>query len=494
MKTIFRKSRKGRRCVRLPADHEFREEWIPVNMRGTPPALPEVDELTLVRHYTALSRMNHAVDAHFYPLGSCTMKYNPKLNEYAAALPSFRAVHPLVGEEYAQGILRLMYELGEMLAEIAGLAAVTLQPAAGAHGELTGLMMASAYFEKRGERGTRTEILIPDSAHGTNPASAALCGYTVREVRSGTDGLVDVEDFKEKLSPATALMMITNPNTLGLFEKRIAELARMLHDNGSLLYMDGANLNAIMGVTRPGDFGVDIMHFNLHKTFSTPHGGGGPGSGPVGVKEDLVPFLPVPVVTRADGRYELDWDRPDSIGKVHAFYGNVSVMVKAYAYLKSLGRDGVRRVAEYAVLNANYLKACLREEFEVPYGKDTPCMHEFVISAEPFKREHGFTALDIAKALIERDIHPPTVYFPLIVPEALMIEPTETESPEALDRFARAMREIASLGKEDPGKLHAAPATTPVSRPDEVRAARNPVLTEDDLPEEGPGEGESGDA
>lgn len=477
MKTIFDRSRNGRSGTSLKNSGQFSQDWIPEQMRGTGLDLPEVDELTLVRHYTRLSKMNFSVDSNFYPLGSCTMKYNPKINEQAASREGFSSTHPLTSQERIQGILKLMYELGAMLGEIAGLSSVTLQPAAGAHGELTGLMIASACFEKRGERGKRTEILIPDSAHGTNPASAALCGYTVREVSSNSDGLIDIEDFREKLSSRTALMMITNPNTLGLFEERIEEIGRALHDNGSLLYMDGANLNAIMGIARPGDFGVDIMHFNLHKTFSTPHGGGGPGSGPVGVTDELDPFLPVPVLEKRDTEYILNEDRPDSIGRVRSFYGNVPVMVKAYTYLRALGSKGIRRVSENAVLNANYLKSRLEKTFDIPFGADRPCMHEFVISAEQLKNDYGVTALDIGKGLIDRSFHPPTVYFPLIVPEAMMIEPTETESIETLDAFAECMDDLL----KNPETLRTAPRNTDVSRPDEVKAARNPVLKQNTL-------------
>jgi len=479
METIFDKSRHGRSAHNLDPTPDFEQEWIPENMRGSGILLPEVDELTLVRHYTGLSKLNFSVDANFYPLGSCTMKYNPKINEQAASLEGFSSLHPLLEPDLSQGILQLMHELARMLGEIAGFPAVTLQPAAGAHGELTGLMIASAWFEKNGERDSRNEILIPDSAHGTNPASASLCGYTAKEIKSDSRGLVDINDFRKKLTGNTALMMITNPNTLGLFEEQIQDIADELHNNGSLLYMDGANLNAIMGIARPGDFGADIMHFNLHKTFSTPHGGGGPGSGPVGVTEELEPFIPFPVIKEQNGAFVLDSDRPDSIGRVRSFYGNTAVMVRAYVYLKTLGGEGFRRVSENAVLNANYLRARMKEDFDIPFSTDRMCMHEFVVSAENLKKKHGITALDIAKGLIDRGIHPPTVYFPLIIPEALMIEPTETESIEALDRFAETMKEIAEQGIKDPDSLRNAPHSTHVSRPDEVAAARDPVLRQD---------------
>lgn len=476
MKTIFERSRTGRGGLDLKNSTGFDESWIPEQMRAGNINLPEVDELTLTRHYTNLSKLNFSVDANFYPLGSCTMKYNPKLNEKIASLEGFSQIHPLLPEEHTQGILRLSYELAGMLAEISGLKAVTLQPAAGSHGELTGLMIASAYLKEKGEKDIRTEILIPDSAHGTNPASAALCGFKAVEVKSGSNGLIDMDDFYRKLCPATAAMMITNPNTLGLFEERIRELSEALHKNGSLLYMDGANFNAIMDISRPGDFGVDIMHFNLHKTFSTPHGGGGPGSGPVGVKPELEQYLPVPVVSKKGDRYMLDYERPASIGKVRALYGNVPVFVRAYVYLKTLGRTGIRQVSENAVLNANYLMARLKDDFEIPYNADGLCMHEFVISAENLKKKYNVRALDIAKALIDRDTHPPTVYFPLIVPEAIMIEPTETESLETLDEFVNNMIEILNIAKSDPESLHQAPCKRTVSRPDELTAAREPVL------------------
>ncbi|MFH1707641.1 MAG: aminomethyl-transferring glycine dehydrogenase subunit GcvPB [Planctomycetota bacterium] len=480
MKTIYDLGRPGRTASDIPAPAAgAARPWIPAGMAGGRPRLPEVDELTLVRHYTALSRENFSVDANFYPLGSCTMKYNPKLNEKAAALEGFQRLHPLDAPADAQGILALMHDLAGMLAEISGLPGITLQPAAGAHGELTGIMIAAAHFEARGERAKRTQILIPDSAHGTNPASAALCGFTVTEVKSGPDGLVDMNDFRAKLGPQTAVMMITNPNTLGLFESHIMEIAAALHANGSLLYMDGANLNAIMGFARPGDFGVDIMHFNLHKSFATPHGGGGPGSGPVGVTAALEQYLPVPVVVKRGGTFALDYDRPRSIGRVRAFYGNVCVMVRAWTYLKTLGAAGTAEVSRLAVLNANYLLARLKGGYDIPYNRDRYCMHEFVISAEDIKKAHGVGALDIAKALIDRNIHPPTVYFPLIVHEAIMIEPTETESRETLDAFVEVMLAIRAQAAADPEGMHHAPHTRPISRPDEVNAARNPVLRQE---------------
>jgi len=404
------------------------------------------------------------------------MKYNPKVNEKEASNSALACLHPLDSPENIQGILEIMHELSRMLAEISGLGAVSLQPSAGAQGELTGLMIASAFFEdKKEERGT---ILIPDSAHGTNPASAALCGYTVVEVKSDSSGMIDIGDFRRKLDKRTALMMVTNPNTLGIFEERISEIAALLHENGSLLYMDGANLNAMMGVVRPGDCDVDIMHFNLHKTFSTPHGGGGPGSGPVGVAAYLEKYLPVPVIEKIEKKYVLNYNRPHSIGRVRSFYGNIPVMIKAYAYIKTLGGEGLRRVSENAVLNANYLMARLKESFLIPYNTERPCMHEFVVSVQDLKDRCGVTAQDFAKALIDRGIHPPTVYFPLIVPEALMIEPTETESLETLERFAKAMFEIRRTALENPECLKNSPQRTSVSRPDEVQAARNPVLKE----------------
>jgi glycine dehydrogenase subunit 2 len=439
-------------------------------LASAPPPLPELAEPDLVRHFVNLSTENMSVDSHFFPLGSCTMKYNPKRHERLAALPGFADVHPYQPEETIQGLLAILHALQEMLCEIAGLDAVTLQPAAGAQGELTSLLMAAAYFRDRQE--SRSGVLIPDVAHGTNPASAAMAGFKTIEVRSGSDGLVDLDDLASKLDQSTAVLMITNPNTLGLFEPQIARMAQMVHDAGGLVYLDGANMNAILGIARPGDFGADMMHFNPHKTFSTPHGGGGPGAGPVAVRAALAPFVPAPIVVRdGAGTFRLDFDRPKSIGRVRSFVGNVGVLVRAYCYLRTLGPEGARRVAENAVLNANYLLARLKPMLDVPYGDR--CMHELVASAARLKAECGIRAMDIAKRLLDYGFHAPTVYFPLVVREAMMIEPTETESKATLDAMAEA---IARIVGESPELLSKAPHTAAISRPDEVRAARRPVL------------------
>lgn len=438
----------------------------PKGMTAAPPKLPELSELEAVRHYCALARRNFGVDDGFYPLGSCTMKYNPRMNEALSAM--FSGAHPLADVQDAQGALGLMYGLSEQLAEITGMDAVSLQGAAGAHGELCGLMMIKAYHAARGEN--RTTILVPDAAHGTNPASATMAGFKTREIPSKPDGSVDVEALEKLASKDIAGLMLTNPSTIGLFEENILEIERIIHACGGLLYYDGANLNAIMGVARPGDMGFDVVHLNLHKTFSTPHGGGGPGSGPVGVKAALAPFLPNPrVVKTADG-FAFS-DEPSSIGKIKAFYGNFGVFAKAYAYILSLGAQGISEAAVNAVLNANYMMAKLAGAYKAPYPG--PCMHEFVLEGA---LENGITANDIAKALIDRGFHPPTVYFPLIVKEALMLEPTETESKATLDEFIAAMLEIAEMAKRDPDALHAAPVTTPVGRPDQTQAARKPVV------------------
>ncbi|HEY2155576.1 MAG TPA: aminomethyl-transferring glycine dehydrogenase subunit GcvPB, partial [Isosphaeraceae bacterium] len=444
---------------------------IPEAHRSSAPSpLPELGELDVVRHYTNLSTLNMSIDANFYPLGSCTMKYNPKRNERLAAMPGMGAQHPYKDESTLQGLLAILYDLQGILAEIAGLHAVSLQPAAGAHGELTALLVAAAYFRDKGEK--RTKILIPDSAHGTNPASANLAGFRAVTIKSDPRGLVDLEDFKANLDDETAVFMITNPNTVGLFDPQVGTIAKLLHDRGALLYLDGANMNAILGVVRPGDMGADLMHYNPHKTFSGPHGGGGPGAGPIAVRDFLAPYLPAPLVKKnADGTYSLDHDRPKSIGRVRAFFGNTGVLFRAYCYIRSQGPDGLRAVAQHAVLNANYLLALVKDVFPVPLGDR--CMHEFVASARSLMRERGVRAMDIAKRLLDYHYHAPTVYFPLIVPEAMMIEPTETESRETLEAFAEALRAIAG---EDPETLHDAPLTTPVCRPDEVAAARTPIL------------------
>ncbi|MCG0313643.1 MAG: aminomethyl-transferring glycine dehydrogenase subunit GcvPB [Calditerricola sp.] len=475
MPLIFERSKPGRIAYSLPApdvpEVNVADVIPPHLLRRTPAELPEVSELDLIRHYTELSRRNHGIDIGFYPLGSCTMKYNPKVNEDVARLPGFTEVHPLQPEETVQGALALMWHLQEYLAEITGMDAVTLQPAAGAHGEWTGLMMIRAYYEARGEK--RTKVLVPDSAHGTNPASATVAGLETVTVPSNERGLVDLEALKRLADENTAALMLTNPNTLGLFEEQIVEIAKIVHDVGGLLYYDGANANAIMGIARPGDMGFDVVHLNLHKTFTTPHGGGGPGAGLVGVKKALIPFLPVPVVVKEGDRYRLDYDRPQSIGRVKGFYGNFGMLVRAYAYIRTMGPDGLRQVAENAVLNANYLMRRLAPYFDLPY--DRHCKHEFVLSGRRQKKL-GVRTLDMAKRLLDFGFHPPTIYFPLIVDECLMIEPTETESKETLDAFADAMIQIAKEAEENPDIVLSAPHTTVVKRLDEVRAARKPIL------------------
>jgi glycine dehydrogenase subunit 2 len=471
---LFESSRAGRTTAILPdsdvPDRPLSALIPEVHRAPAPPPLPELAELDVVRHYTNLSTLNMSIDSNFYPLGSCTMKYNPKRNERLAALPGLAAQHPYQEEGTLQGLLRILFELQEILAEIAGLHAVSLQPAAGAQGELTALLVAAAYFRDQGER--RTQVLIPDSAHGTNPASAHLAGFEAVTIKSDGRGLVALNDFQAKLGDQVAVFMMTNPNTVGLFDPQIGTIAKLLHDRGALLYLDGANMNAILGIVRPGDMGVDLMHYNPHKTFSGPHGGGGPGAGPIAVRSNLAAYLPAPVVARAeDGTYRLDHDRPQSIGRVRSFFGNTGVLFRAYCYIRSQGPDGLKRVAQHAVLNANYLMSLVKDVYPVHYpGR---CMHEFVASARPLAKERGIRAMDIAKRLIDFNFHAPTVYFPLIVPEAMMIEPTETESRETLESFATALRTIA---QEDPQLLHDAPLGTPISRPDEVKAVKSPVL------------------
>lgn len=433
--------------------------------------LPQVSEPTVVRHYTRVSQLNHSIDTGFYPLGSCTMKYNPKIHEVVAALPGFRSIHPLQPEGTVQGALALMYELQDLLCSITGMSAVSLQPAAGAHGEFTGLLMMKAYHRRSG-RDPRT-VIAPDAAHGTNPASAAAAGYRLVTVPSDRRGRVDTASLRRLANEETAGLMLTNPNTLGLFEDQIEEMASIIHAVGGLMYYDGANLNAIMGVVRPGDMGFDVVHLNLHKTFTTPHGGGGPGSGPVGVQEKLRPFLPVPTVTMAGDRYLLDYDRPDSIGKVRSFYGNFGMFVRAYAYIRTMGPEGLVQASRDAVLNANYVRTKLNAVYAEPYGG--PTMHEFVISGKR-QTSHGVHTRDIAKRLMDFGFHPPTVYFPLIVDEAMMIEPTETETVETLDAFVEAMLTIAEEAEENPEVILSAPHVTPVGRVDEARAARQPDL------------------
>ena len=449
------------------------EDLIPEQfIRKEPPRLPEVSEVDAVRHFVSLSRLNHGVDNGFYPLGSCTMKYNPKINEDLAALEGFSSVHPYQPEETVQGCLELLYKTGEFLAEITGMAKMSLQPAAGAHGELTGLMIIKAYHAHNGET-WRRKIIVPDSAHGTNPASAAFTGFEVVQIKSNEKGGVDLEDLKSVMGNDVAGLMLTNPNTLGLFDENIKEIADIVHNAGGLLYYDGANANAILGIARPGDMGFDIVHLNLHKTFSTPHGGGGPGAGPIGVVEKLVPFLPRPIIEQKGDKYYFNYDLPLSIGRVKSFYGNFSVIVKTYAYILSMGPEGLKRVSENAVLNANYVMNKLKEYFDLPFNQR--CMHEFVLSAQK-QKEAGVSALDIAKRLLDYGIHPPTVYFPLIVKEALMIEPTETESKETLDEFIDIMINIIKEAESNPDTVKSAPHNTPVARLDEVKAARNLIL------------------
>ncbi|PIE54748.1 MAG: glycine dehydrogenase (aminomethyl-transferring) [Dethiosulfovibrio peptidovorans] len=475
---MFEKSQPGRRGVALPACDVpgDPEKLLPQGYGRTQDAMiPEMTEVDVVRHFTNLSQLNFGVDEGFYPLGSCTMKYNPKINENAARLCGFSNVHPFQPEATCQGALKLMYDLSVMLTEITGMVGMTLQPSAGAHGELTGIFLIKAYHRKNGDEGTRTKMIVPDSAHGTNPATASMAGYDVVEVASNDRGNVDLEALRAVVGPDTAGLMLTNPNTLGLFEKDILEIAGIVHDAGGLLYYDGANANAILGQIRPGDMGFDVLHLNLHKTFSTPHGGGGPGSGPVGVSEKLLPFLPTPLIVERDGSYTLDDDRPDSIGKVRSFFGNFGVLVRAYAYIRTMGPKGLRAVSENAVLNANYLMKRLSERFDIPLS-NVICKHEFVISGEKQHKAHGVSTLDMAKRLMDHGFHPPTVYFPLIVHEAMMVEPTETEGKEMLDRFVSAMFEIADEAEKTPEIFHDAPYTTIVSRLDETQAARHPVL------------------
>lgn len=476
-KLIFDLSQPGRRATQFP------ESDVPVKpladllpadqLADQPPPLPEVTEADVVRHFVNLSQLNMSVDTHFYPLGSCTMKYNPKRHERWAKLPGIGDLHPYLDESRIQGMLAILYEMQELLGEIAGLPAVSLQPAAGAQGELTALLTAAAYFQDKGE--DRKKALFPASAHGTNPASAAIAGFDCVQLNSTVDGLVDMEELKANIDENTAVFMITNPNTVGLFEKEIAEISRLMHEAGGLVYIDGANMNAILGITRPGDFGGDMMHYNVHKTFTGPHGGGGPGSGPIAVRDFLGPYLPGPVLTKSEGAdgepyYSLT-DPEKSIGRVRSFFGNVGILLRGYFYLRTLGPDGVREISEIAVLNANYLLAKLKDILPVPNGDR--CMHEFVASAKILQKEKGISAMDVGKRLLDFGFHAPTVYFPLVVAEALMIEPTETESRATLDAFADAIRQIVA---EEPEFLHQAPHSTMHSRPDDVAAARKPVL------------------
>ncbi len=471
---IFERSQPGRRAGRVPR-YGLEAADLPGELRRKrPPRLPEVSEPELVRHVTALADRTFGVDTGFYPLGSCTMKHNPRVNERVARLPGFRDLHPLQEDEGAQGALELMWHLQEILAEIAGLPAVTLQPAAGSQGELTGLMLMRAYFTDRGEE--RDTIITPDTAHGTNPASVTMAGFELEKVETDARGNLDLENLRTKVNERTAGLMLTNPSTLGLFDEGIEEVARIFHDAGALLYYDGANLNAVVGISRPGDMGFDIVHYNLHKTFSQPHGGGGPGGGPVAVRASIEPFLPTPRVAREADAYRLEYDVPKSIGRVRGFAGPFGVFVRSYAFMRAYG-PALREMSEVAVLNANYVLAGLKDVYDLPY--DRHCMHEFVLSARNLKREHGVTALDVAKRLMDYGIHPPTIYFPLVVPEALMVEPTETEPKERLDDFVAAMRRIAEEAATSPDLLKEAPHGRPVRRLDEVRAAKQPIVRHD---------------
>jgi glycine dehydrogenase subunit 2 len=495
-KLLFELSEAGRRAHRLPECDvpagPFEKLLPPSALAAAPPALPELSEPQVVRHFANLSQLNMSVDTHFYPLGSCTMKYNPKRNERVASMPGFAYLHPYQPENTLQGMLQLLYELQEYLQEISGLPACSLQPAAGAHGELTALWVAAAYFRERGEK--RTKVLVPDSAHGTNPASATMAGLETVTVKTLATGTLDMDDLHRLLDDQIAVFMITNPNTVGIFEPKMHDIAETVHQHGGLVYLDGANMNAILGIARPGDFGVDMQHYNPHKTFSGPHGGGGPGAGPICVRDFLAPYLPTPVVVcersevrgqrsekpdssltsdlRPPTSFRLDYNRPKTIGRVRAFFGNVGVLVRAYCYIRTHGPDGLRRVSETAVLNANYLLNRVKHILPVPQGDR--CMHEFVASAAKLKAEKGISAMDLAKRLLDYGFHAPTVYFPLSVKESIMVEPTETESKETLDAFAETLFRVI---EENPELLHDAPHTTPISRPDEVRAARQPILT-----------------
>ena len=471
---LFEISQPGRRCHRLPAcDVPTKDvtSLLPANaMSTTAPPLPEVGEIDLIRHYMNLSKRNMSIDTNFYPLGSCTMKYNPKRHERLAALPSLANVHPLQSDASCQGMLAMLWSMQNILGEIAGLDAVSLQPAAGAQGELAALLVAAAYYRDKGET-KRTRVLIPDSAHGTNPASAAIAGFDTVSIKSTGKGLVDMADLQSKLDERTAVFMITNPNTIGLFESQIGDITKLLHDQGGLVYLDGANMNAIVGVTRPGDFGADMMHYNVHKTFTGPHGAGGPGSGPIAVRAMLAPYLPTPIVVKEGEQYRLEYNRPKTIGRVRSFFGNVGILLRGYCYIRTLGPKGLRAMTDNAVLNANYLLALIKHAIDVPNGDR--CMHEFVASASKLKREKRISAMEVAKRLLDFGYHAPTIYFPLVVPEALMIEPTETESKETLDAFAATLLKII---QEDPAFLQQAPHTTTISRPNETKAFKEPML------------------
>ena len=472
MNLIFETSVPGRGCSILPECDVSVPDLPETFSRKKAPRLPQLSENDISRHYTALAGRTYGVNNGFYPLGSCTMKYNPKINEELASLPGFTAIHPLQPEHTVQGAMQVLFQAEQALCEITGMDAMTFQPAAGAHGEFTGLLLIKAYHKHRGDQ-KRTKIIVPDSAHGTNPASATMAGFTVVSIPSQEDGCVDLEKLKAAVGDDTAGLMLTNPNTVGLFDKNILEITRIVHNAGGLNYYDGANLNAVMGVSRPGDMGFDVVHLNLHKTFSTPHGGGGPGSGPVGCKSLLAPFLPGPVVKKQQNRYH--FEKPEhSIGQVKSFYGNFTVVVKALSYILTLGAEGIREAAQNAVLNANYMMKKLDDLYTIAYQER--CMHEFVMSLELLKKETGISAMDIAKGLLDNGIHPPTMYFPLIVHEALMVEPTETESKETLDEAIEVFRRLYETAKTDPQSLHEAPHHTAVRRLDEVGAARNPKL------------------
>ncbi len=467
---LWEKSREGRCAVSIPTRDVPAAKFDPA-LVGEAPDLPQLSEFDVVRHYTRLSQWNFGLDSGMYPLGSCTMKYNPKINEVQAARPGFAGAHPMIDDELSQGALELLYHMEQYLAEITGMAATTLQPAAGAHGELTGMLVIHAYHEKKGRQ--RSKIIIPDTAHGTNPASAALCGYESVNLRSGPDGILTPEAVAAVMDEETAGIMITNPNTLGLFEENLQEIADIVHAKGGLVYGDGANMNAIMGIVKPGDLGIDVIHFNLHKTFSTPHGGGGPGSGPIAVVKELEPFLPVPRVAKTDQGYRLIHDTPETIGRMLTFHGHFGIIVRAYAYIRTMGAEGLTNVSKYAVLNANYIKESLREDLYLPY--DRPCMHECVFT-DKNQVDTGVTTLDMAKRIMDYGFHPPTIYFPLVVHGAIMIEPTETESKQTIDQFINAFKAVVKEAKEAPERLKKAPHLSKVSRLDEVTAARKPVL------------------
>ena len=474
-KTIFEKSIPGRKGYTLPKNEINLkiENYLPEKfIRKEEIRLPQVSELDMMRHFIELSGKNHCIEKGFYPLGSCTMKYNPKINETLVRNPGFSQIHPFQSEKTVQGALEILYELQKDLAEISGFEQVSLQPTAGAHGEFTGLKIIRAYHLHKGNT-HKKKIILPDSAHGTNPASATMNGFEIVEIKSNEKGEVDIEALRKAVDENTAGFMLTNPNTLGIFESQIEEISKIIHSVDGLMYMDGANFNAILGIVKPGEIGFDIMHYNLHKTFSTPHGGGGPGSGPVGVREDLVKFLPVPLVAKKENQYYLDYGNAEtSIGKIHAFYGNFAVCVRAYIYIKMLGIKGIKRISENAVINANYIMKKLENYYEIPY-KDNYCMHEFVASGNWQKAKYGIKTLDIAKRILDKGYHAPTIYFPLIVHEAIMIEPTETESKETLDEFISAMIEIAKECEENPEVVKSAPNNTPVKRVDDTYAVRN---------------------